>query len=288
MQEGCRQWLPLEALQASNANPTASASSSTGAPKSSVMPHSLTQPRPPVATRTRRRRAPPVSTAGVGPARVLSCSALGKTSASGSATAAAAVATPDVITHPHKHLPAPGSAHSQDAERLTALLQSKVASSSISASAAVEADLLVAQRQLAGATAQLVNAQAKKVELDDRVRFLFSLSAPLPPARPPVRSPVRLAPASFRAPHGASFARTPRCTAGHLPTRPSPLAFLLLQTPTAYGVLRTTPNTSPAPGLSLPARLCLRVRSEIAPWRVHTNAGRAALFVIPRRVAHSA
>ncbi|KAJ7483657.1 hypothetical protein FB451DRAFT_1170245 [Mycena latifolia] len=239
-QEGHRQRLPLKALQASNATAIASTSTRADAPKSSVVPHPLTRPRPPVATCTTRGRAPPVSTAGVGPARVLSCSALGKTSASGSSIAAAAVATPEVITHLRKHLPAPGSAHSQDAERLATLLESKVASpSSISASAAVEADRLAAQVQLASATAQLLNRRSRRrcrpsltplracrapskkggssrMECEARVVTLAARSSQ---SRPPDRSPVRLAPASFRASQGASFARVPRRAAGHFPTR---------------------------------------------------------------------
>ncbi|KAJ7444176.1 hypothetical protein FB451DRAFT_1568461 [Mycena latifolia] len=100
----------------------------------------------------------------------------------------------------------------QDAERLTTLLESKVvSSSSTSASAAVEADLLSAQAQLAGANAQLVTAQAQpaalQAEFDTALPHSVTLAAGSSQARPPVRSPVRLAPASFRASHDASFVK---------------------------------------------------------------------------------
>ncbi|KAJ7444203.1 hypothetical protein FB451DRAFT_1568475 [Mycena latifolia] len=131
-------------VQASNAITTVSTSSSTGAPNSAVMSSSLTRPRQPIATRTTHGRVPPVSTAGVGPARVLSSSALGKTSASGSSI----VAAPDVITPLPKRLTTLDSARSQEPERLTTLLASKVVSSlSTSASAAIAPDHLSAQAQ---------------------------------------------------------------------------------------------------------------------------------------------
>ncbi|KAJ7435617.1 hypothetical protein FB451DRAFT_1379311 [Mycena latifolia] len=284
MQEGCRQWLPLEALQASNANPTASASSSTGAPKSSVMPHPVTQPRPPVATRTRRRRAPPVSTAGVGPARVLSCSALGKTSASGSSIAAAAVATPDVITHLHKHLPAPGSAHSQDTERLTALQSKVTSSSSISVLAAAEADLLSAQAQLVGANARLMTAQALHAEFDTalyarrasskkgRARrwsarvclfssslFLYSarVVSPSPPARPkPVRPSAppcdlhRRPSARLKCPCTTPRRGTSPHSHSYFYTRPRPLLYCLVHS--------IHPRRRSIPSLSLSVRARIR------------------------------
>ncbi|KAJ7476795.1 hypothetical protein FB451DRAFT_1173652 [Mycena latifolia] len=91
----------------------------------------------------------------------------------------------------------------------------------------------------------------------------------------PVRSPVRLAPASFRCPYTALRCRTS-------PYASFPTCIL---TPTdSYGLWCTTYHThSPV----CPFRLRLRVRNEIAPWHVHTNAGRAALFGIPRRVVHT-
>ncbi|KAJ7444215.1 hypothetical protein FB451DRAFT_1413328 [Mycena latifolia] len=160
------------------------------------MPHPLTQPRPPVAKRTTRGRAPPVSTTGVGPARVLYSSALGKTTTSGSSIAAAAVAAPDVITHLHKRLTAFDSARSQDAEWLTTRLESEAA--------ALQAEFDTARRAR--------RVLSKKVELDDGRVAAGSSQAVRP-------LPVRLALASFRASQGASFAREPHRTAGHLLTR---------------------------------------------------------------------
>ncbi|KAJ7444170.1 hypothetical protein FB451DRAFT_1568455 [Mycena latifolia] len=283
MQEGCRQWLPLEALQASNANATVSTSTRAGAPKSCVMPHPVTQPRPPVATRTRRRRAPPVSTAGVGPARVLSCSALGKTSASGSSIAAAAVATPDVITHLHKHLPAPGSAHSQDAERLTTRLESRVASSSISASAAVEADLLAVQAHLMGANAQLVTAQAKKSLTTECVLFSRTpqrVVLPLPPARPPARPSAP--PCDLRRRPSARL-KAPLPAYRAAPRDVSPLAFLLLHSPKPplYCLVHSIfPSLRSFPSLSVRARM--RIAPCEPPSRDAPRASSVrALFVIP-------
>ncbi|KAJ7688187.1 P-loop containing nucleoside triphosphate hydrolase protein [Mycena rosella] len=167
---------PLQASR-SAINATAStstASTSNGPAKSAVMPRPLTRPRPPVAARPTARgaSAPPVSTvrkpsAGLGASRVPASSALTKRTASG-AGVPASVAAPDVITHLHKRLTTLESARTQDAERLTTLLESTAASASASASSApstgaaeVQAELIIAQLQLAGATGQLNAAHAQ-------------------------------------------------------------------------------------------------------------------------------
>ncbi|KAJ7435626.1 hypothetical protein FB451DRAFT_1194461 [Mycena latifolia] len=213
-------------VQASNPNATASTSTSTGAPNS-VMPCPLTCPRPPAAT-------------------------------------------PDVIARLHQRLTALESARSQDAERITTLLESKGASSSPSLAASA-ADLLSAQAQPSLTPRSVrVGRRARRGELDDGVCSLLphsaargvTLAARPSQARPPVRSPMRLGSASFRASHGASFARVPPA-----PRDISPLASLLLHTPKASTVLSAAPNTSHSP--VFPFQFRLRLRNEIAPWRVH-------------------
>ncbi|KAJ7483683.1 hypothetical protein FB451DRAFT_1440098 [Mycena latifolia] len=183
-------------LQASNANAIASTSTRADAPKSAVMLHPLTRHGPPIATHTTRGRAPPVSTAGVGPARVLSCSALGKTSASGSSIAAAAVATPHHVSAQAPPRPwicaQPGCRAAHHASRV----QSRV----------VVEHLRVGRDRggppfRAGANAQLVPAQVQRAalqaELDTTLRARRAPSkkrrtrrcmSALPPAHPkPVR-----------------------------------------------------------------------------------------------------
>ncbi|KAJ6552820.1 P-loop containing nucleoside triphosphate hydrolase protein [Mycena capillaripes] len=163
---------PLQASRnAINGNATASTSTaaSNGPPKSAVMPRPLTRPRPPAAARPTARgaSAPPVSTvrkpsAGMGvglPSRVPSSSALGKRTTSGSGAPATAAA-PDVITNLHKRLTTLESARTQDTERLATLLEHK-ASSTVSVSADIHAELLAAQAQLASTTAQLTAATAQ-------------------------------------------------------------------------------------------------------------------------------
>ncbi|KAJ7434237.1 hypothetical protein FB451DRAFT_1195524 [Mycena latifolia] len=110
------------------------------------------------------------------------------------------VAVTDVITHFHKHLTTLESARSQDGGR-----GGPPAGAGAAQPAALQAEFDIALRAR--------RAPSKKGELDDGVRGAWCR-----PCRQAVRSPVRLAPASFRASQGASFARVPRRAAGHLPT----------------------------------------------------------------------
>ncbi|KAJ7483617.1 hypothetical protein FB451DRAFT_1393701 [Mycena latifolia] len=138
------------------------ASIGTGAPKSAVMPRLLTRP----------ARPSPCAPPRAGPARhpsPLSTSPLRALRAS-----AAAVSPP--ASRPRRKCTTSGSATAASApsprlhKRLTTL---EVASPyTTSASAAVKADLLAAQPQLAGADAQLVTAQAQAAELDTVQRAL--------------------------------------------------------------------------------------------------------------------
>ncbi|KAJ7173273.1 kinesin-domain-containing protein [Mycena filopes] len=132
------------------------------------MPRPLTRPRPPVAARPTARgaSAPPVSTLRKpSSSRVPSAAAQGKRTASGSgAPATASAAAPDVITHLHKRLTTLESARTQDAERLTTLLESKAAESTAAAATVdinTQAELFAAQAQLAGTNTQLNNANAQ-------------------------------------------------------------------------------------------------------------------------------
>ncbi|KAJ6579097.1 kinesin-domain-containing protein [Mycena vulgaris] len=129
------------------------------------MPRPLTRPRPPVAARPTARgaSAPPVSTVrkpsaglGTGLASRVPSSALGKRTASGSGSTT--IAAPDAITNLNKRLVTLESARTQDAERLTTLLESKALST---ASADTHSELLAAQAQLASTTAQLSTANAQ-------------------------------------------------------------------------------------------------------------------------------
>ncbi|KAJ7444167.1 hypothetical protein FB451DRAFT_1568452 [Mycena latifolia] len=148
----------------------ASTSTRAGAPTSAIMPHPLTQPRPAVATRTTRGRAPPVSTTGIGPARILLLGTredhhIGVFHRRSRLHRARRHHTSAQAPHRLRLRAQPGRRTAHHASRVRNDVVAS--SSSTSASAAVEADLLPAQAELAGATAQLVNAQAKKVELED-------------------------------------------------------------------------------------------------------------------------
>ncbi|KAJ7022667.1 kinesin-domain-containing protein [Mycena alexandri] len=141
------------------------------------MPRPLTRPRPPIAARPTARgaSAPPVSTLRKpSSSRVPSATALGKRTASGSGASATAgsAAAPDVITHLHKRLTTLESARTQDAERLTTLLESKVAEAASASSTATahvdvntQAELFAVQAQLAGTTTQLSNITAQLAAL---------------------------------------------------------------------------------------------------------------------------
>ncbi|KAJ7088855.1 kinesin-domain-containing protein [Mycena belliarum] len=171
---------PKPLQPSTNSTNTIASTSKNALAKSAVMPRPLTRPRPPVAARPTARgaSAPPVSTirkpsTGIGASRVPSSSAIGKRTASGSTSTAASstVAAPDVITHLHKRLTTLESARTQDAERLTTLLESKVSSSS-SASAEAQSDLLAAQMQLASTTAQLNAASTQLLAAQAQVAAL--------------------------------------------------------------------------------------------------------------------
>ncbi|KAJ7435631.1 hypothetical protein FB451DRAFT_1461840 [Mycena latifolia] len=182
----------------------------------------------------------------------------------------APVAAPDVVTDPpqaphHPRLRAqPGRRAAQHAPRV------QVASlSSTSVSATVEADLFAAYAQLAGANTQLVIAQAQQAELDTALPHGVTLAARPSQARPPVRSPLRPAPASFRASHGASSAPL-RCTAWYTQYIPSSGPF----PPCPYAreceiAQRVHTDSSDAPRSSSVHTLFVTPPPRRAHWRAH-------------------